>query len=71
MLLNWLKVISCQEQNVRLLVVIHHENIKELSSKKLSSKNYKVSKTKSRTPEHIKWRKEHEHMTFFFLETVL
>ena len=27
---NWLKAISCQEQIVRLLVVIHYENIHEL-----------------------------------------
>ena len=29
---NWLRVISCQEQFIRLLVVIHHENIHELAS---------------------------------------
>ena len=32
MLRNWPKVIPHQEEVVRLLVVIHHEDIKELAS---------------------------------------
>ena len=29
---NWLKVISCVEQIIRLLVAINHKNIQELAS---------------------------------------
>ena len=32
---NWLEVTSYQEKTVRLLVVIHHENTKELASLRL------------------------------------
>ena len=37
--LNWLRVISCQEQINRLLVVIHHENIHELASLRFPNLN--------------------------------
>ena len=59
---NRLKVISCQEQIVRLLVVIHHENIHELTSLKFLKLNLEY--------QNIKMvRRTHEHNIFFFLSS--
>ena len=46
---NWLRVISCQEQINRLLVLIHHENIR--------ISIFKIPKSKSGMVEHKNGKK--------------
>ena len=62
MLTNSLKVISCQEQIVRLLVEISLENIKELSFVKFQKLNVEYWKYKME-------RRTYEYKIFFFHET--
>ena len=52
--MNWLKVTSCQEQIVRLLVVIHHENIHQKTSLRFLKLNleYQNIKMGRRTCKH-------------------
>ena len=52
---NWLRLISCQEQINRLLVVIHHKTIHELEFSRFRKLNLGCQKTKmgSRTYEHL------------------
>ena len=59
MLTNSLKVISCQEQIVRLLVEISLENIKELTFLKLNVEYWKYKME----------RRTYEYKIFFFHET--
>ena len=57
MLEDWLSLISCQEQIIGLLVIIHHENVKELLSLKFLKLNTKMDnkiyKMETRTYEHM------------------
>ena len=55
---NWLKVILYQEQIVRLLVVIYHENKTRISI-------LKIPKAKSGTPEHKNGKKNIWTYAFF------
>ena len=57
---NKLKVISCQEKIVGLLVVIHHENIHELTSLRFLKLNLEYQNIKI-------GKRTHEHNIFFFL----
>ena len=60
---NWLRVILCQEQINRLLVVIHHENIHELGSSRFLNLNLEWQNIKM-------GRKTYEDLSFFFHETM-
>ena len=46
--INWLRVLSCPEKINRILVVIHHENIHELSSLRFLHLNLKWQNIKMR-----------------------
>ena len=60
---NWLRVILCQEQINRLLVVTHHENIHELASLRFVKLNLECQNIKM-------GRKTYEHLFFFSHETM-
>ena len=60
---NWLRVISCQEQINRLMVVIHHETIHELASLRFLKLNLECQNIKM-------GRRTYEHLFFFFHETM-
>ena len=55
---SWLKIILCHEQIVRLLIVIHHENIHEFASLRFLTLKLKYQNIKMR-------RRTYEHLFFF------
>ena len=63
--INWVKVISCQEQIVKLLAVIHHKKINELASLRFLKLNLEYQNIKMGRRTYF-----YKNTYFFFLSFI-